>query len=221
VTIDGLTATSGSADYIAMREALVNLFIHQDYGDPRTVGQIEISPDRTRFFNAGHALVSKEALAEGGTSQARNPLISRALKLIKFAELAGSGLRQVYRAWGEAQRHPPEIVSDSGSNTFSLTLNWRLMPVVIDTFWKKRIGLSMDSNHALIVLMAAEPDGVTIETIAASQQVPISVARKRAQYLATNGLVVMQDGGRVMLREDRRTLVEQAKQQSSANKTQE
>ena len=37
VTLDGLQAASGSADYIAMREGLVNLFIHQDYSDGRTV----------------------------------------------------------------------------------------------------------------------------------------------------------------------------------------
>ncbi len=69
-----------SADYIAMRECLVNLFIHQDYGDARTAGQIEITPDRAMFFNAGKSLVDDPALAEGGRSQSRNPLISRALR---------------------------------------------------------------------------------------------------------------------------------------------
>ena len=77
VTVDGLQAISGTADYIAMREALVNLFIHQDYADPRTISQIEITKDRVVFFNAGKSLVNKDALVEGGKSQSRNPLVSR------------------------------------------------------------------------------------------------------------------------------------------------
>ena len=214
-TIDGLAATSGSADYIAMREALVNLFIHQDYADPRTVSQIEITPDRMRLFNAGYALVGTESLAEGGTSQARNPLISRALKLIGFAELAGSGLRQVYRAWKNAKRRPPTIASDSVTNTFVLTLDWRPMPVVVDTFWKKRIGFSMSPEHAAVVLLSAEPDGVTVETIAAAQGVPLDVARTMATWLQTNKMVRINADGQIVLEESHRALVEEAKAQKA------
>ena len=91
LTLDGLQAASGSADYIAVREALVNLFVHQDYTDERTTGQVELSRDQALFFNAGYSLVSDADLQSGSRSQSRNPLISRALRLIGFAELAGSG----------------------------------------------------------------------------------------------------------------------------------
>jgi len=47
------------------------------------------------MVNAGASLVSETELT--GTSTARNPLIARALKPIGFAELGGSGLREVYR----------------------------------------------------------------------------------------------------------------------------
>ena len=90
-TIDGLQATAGSADYIAMREALVNLFIHQDYTNGGVSGQVEIREDRTIFHNAGISLVSAEGLVDGGKSTSRNSIISRALRLIGFAELAGPG----------------------------------------------------------------------------------------------------------------------------------
>ncbi len=215
VTIDGLTATSGSADYIAMREALINLFIHQDYSDRRTPGQVEITAQRTRFVNAGHSLVSKQSLAEGGTSQSRNPIISRALKLIGFAELAGSGLREVYRVWQQARRQPPEVSSDEAGNTFTLVLDWRLMPVIVDTFWQKKIGIKMSPEHAAIVILAAEPGGVTIETIAASQAVPIAIAQKMVHWLSVNKMVVTREDGRITIVEDRRVLVETAKAQSA------
>src|SRR5260370_20685215 len=102
-----------------MREGLVNLFIHQDYGDPTTVAQIEMMPDQTMFFNAGKSLVSNTALVDGGKRQSRNPVISRALRLIGFAELAGSVLRAVHRAWREAKRHPPNIDYNPDTNTFA------------------------------------------------------------------------------------------------------
>ncbi len=113
VTVDGLKETAGSADYIAMREALVNLFIHQDYTDASAAAQVELQPERAQFFNPGCSLVSEQALVEGGKSQARNPLIARALRKIGFAELAGSGLREVQRAWRGEKRRPPSPESDT------------------------------------------------------------------------------------------------------------
>src|SRR6266480_147531 len=158
-TLEGLKATSGSANYIAMREGLVNLFIHQDYGDPTTVAQIEIAQNQTMFFNAGRSLVSNTALVDGGKSQSRNPLISRALRLIGFAELAGSGLREVHRAWREAKRYPPFIESDTEANTFTLTLNWRELPVITDEFWKRRLGVNLTPQESAALILSSSSSG--------------------------------------------------------------
>jgi hypothetical protein len=96
--VSQLANTTGTADFLAMREALVNLFMHQDYGDPRAAAQVELWAERATFFNTGFSLVATERLVEGGKSQARNPLIARALRLIGFAELAGSGIRVLQAA---------------------------------------------------------------------------------------------------------------------------
>jgi predicted HTH transcriptional regulator len=136
IHLDDLQATTGSTDYIAVREALVNLIIHQDYADQRTVAQIELEPERTTMTNAGFSLASHEELRDGGTSTARNPLIARALKLIGFAELGGSGLRETYRVWRQAKRRPVLVASDKDSNRFRLTLDSRPLELVEDTLWK-------------------------------------------------------------------------------------
>ncbi len=160
VTLDGLSATSGSADYIAMREALVNLFIHQDYSDPTAVSSVEILPDCTRFFNAGFSLVDGDSLLEGGKSQARNPLIARALKLIGFAELAGSGLNEIARAWRKAERRPPVHRSDRKANTFCLVLDWRQLVKVHDDFWRKQTGVVITKDQARILNVIAGQDSL-------------------------------------------------------------
>jgi predicted HTH transcriptional regulator len=212
-TLEGLKATAGSADYIAMREGLVNLFIHQDYGDSTTVAQIEITQDQTMFFNAGRSLVSSTALVDGGKSQSRNPLISRALRLIGFAELAGSGLREVHRAWREAKRYPPNIESNPEANTFTLTLDWRELPVIADEFWKKRLGVTLTPQESKALLLSSSPSGTSVEEIASSQGINVSEAAEVCKSLLRNALVVEKDN-RVHIQEHLRQLAEEAKTQA-------
>jgi hypothetical protein len=209
-TLDALNVTSGTADYIAMREGLVNLFIHQDYTDARTVSQVEITPDRAVFFNAGKSLIGKTALIEGGKSQSRNPLISRALRLIGFAELAGSGLREVYRVWNGARRRPPVVESNSAANTFSLTLDWRELPDITDVFWKDRLGVKLMPDEAAALLLAAEPAGVHVDEIAASQGMLIDEATRVKEALITKALVVERKD-RIYAQEHLKALIEEAK----------
>jgi len=211
-TLEGLKATSGSADYIAMREGLVNLFIHQDYGDPTTVAQIEIMPDQTMFFNAGRSLVSNSALVDGGKSQSRNPLISRALRLIGFAEIAGSGLREVHRAWREAKRYPPALESNPEANTFTLILDWRELPVITDEFWKKRLGVNLTPQESAALLLSSGPSGTRDEEIASSQGIHVSEAAEVCKALLRNALVVEKDN-RIYIQAHLKQLAEEAKTQ--------
>jgi hypothetical protein len=128
VTVEGLREKSGSPDYVAMREALVNLFIHQDYTDKRAAAQIDIAPGVVTFFNPGFSLVERDTVSSGVKSQARNPLIARALRLLGFSELAASGLRELQRVWQTAHPQPPRLSSDEKTNTFTLILDWRDPP---------------------------------------------------------------------------------------------
>lgn len=189
VSIDGLTAVSGTADYIAMREALVNLFIHQDYSDPRTPAQVEIGAERALFLNAGKSLVAEKALAEGGRSQARNPLIARALRLIGFAELAGSGLRELNRVWGAAGRVPPKIESSSAANTFSLVLDWRALPQDYDEFWNSRLGAKISPTEARVLELCAAADDMTLPRIATALGQPLDDVAAMLNRLVINALL--------------------------------
>ena len=210
LTVDGLSATSGTADYIAMREGLVNLFIHQDYSDPSMAAQVEITPDRTLFFNPGNSLVNKVALASGGKSQSRNPILSRALRLIGFAELAGSGLREVHRAWRQVRRRPPAIESDDGANTFTLTLDWRTLPDIADDFWKKRLGVSLSPQQSQALLLCSDPFGASVEEVASFLGVPPDAAAEVCQALVKEVLVHEKDG-RFYIKDHLQPLAEEAR----------
>ncbi len=188
-TLDGLTATSGTANYIAMREALVNLFIHQDYTDKRTVGQVEITKHRAVFYNAGRSLVGQNSLIEGGKSQSRNPLISRALRVIGFAELAGSGLRELHRVWRNAKRRPPQIESNPSANSFTLTLDWRPIPENYDEFWKTKLGVKITLQQASILSLLADPDGFSVEEVASARGLLLEDAYAEIEHLVKQGLI--------------------------------
>jgi len=193
-TIDGLKATAGTADYVAMREAVVNLFIHQDYTHAGVAGQVEIRDDRTIFHNAGMALVSDEGLVDGGKSTSRNAVISRALRLIGFAELAGSGLYAVHTAWRKARRRPPKIESNATANTFTLTLDWRPMEERIDGFWKQKLGVKLTPEQAGILSVLVTPEPFTLEQIASATGIYLSDAKAATDYLKLQGLVVGAEG---------------------------
>ena len=166
LSTDNLQTSTGSADYIAVREALINLIIHQDYTDRRTVAQIELEPHRTIMVNAGASLVSEEDLMNGGTSTARNPLVARALKLIGFAELAGSGLREVSRVWRNAKRRPPIVQTEEQHNRFRIELDSRPLKIIADSFWKQRLGVTVSPEAAKILgLLSNAPAGMSLAQI--------------------------------------------------------
>ena len=187
---DNLQTSTGSADYIAVREALINLIIHQDYNDQRTVAQIELEPHRTIMVNAGASLVAQTDLMNGGTSTARNPLIARALKLIGFAELAGSGLREVYRVWHSAKRRTPVVQSDEQHNRFRIELDSRPLEIIIDSFWKQRLGVKVTPDQAKILkLMGNTPSGMTLAEICCRTGATSQEVLAMCQYLQRQGLI--------------------------------
>ena len=183
-----LSRADGPPDYLAMREALTNMFIHQDYADRRSCARIIIRPDETEFFNAGYSLTAVERLEEGGGHQARNPLVARALRLMGFAEIAGSGLRVLHAAWRGARRPPPSIASDRQANSFSLRLSWRPVADVYDELWLRR-GIKVTPTQGRIIIHAGEPGGVTEQALADALDLPPDKLSEDIRYLVLQALI--------------------------------
>ena len=105
-------------DYIAFRESIVNILIHQDYSDHTRKPVIQLYVDLTRFWNPGDAFASIEDLLKPGEKETRNPLIVTAFRRIGLSENAGWGLRDVFRNWLELGNIAPELVNDRAKLIF-------------------------------------------------------------------------------------------------------
>lgn len=192
--VDKLSTASGTADYVATREALINLFMHQDYTDKSAAAQVELQAERAVFFNAGCSMVSPDALIEGGKSQSRNALIARALCLIGFAERAGSGIRALQSAWRAASRRPPRFESDRQANSFTLTLDWRTIEDAYDAHWKARIGASVSANQAKLLNVALDPMGLTVAMAASATGLTVDEAGEQLRHLVRQVLLQEREG---------------------------
>jgi hypothetical protein len=193
LTVEGLANTTGTPDYIAIREALVNQFIHQDYADQTACARLIIRPHETVLFNAGHSLVDVARLEEGGSSQARNPLVARAIRLIGFAEIAGSGLRLLHSAWRGAHRPPPMIVSDRDANNFTLTLDWRLLAELHDELWH-RLGVKLTSSQAEILRLVKSQAAATLEALSQASGMKADAVRVDLDHLEFQKLLECHGG---------------------------
>ena len=109
-------------DYIAFREAAINLLIHQDYTDHARKPVIQFYNDRTLFWNPGDAFASVEELLEPGEKEVRNPRIVAAFRRIGLSEQAGTGVRSIFSNWQHLGHVPPIIDNDKTRKAFELTL---------------------------------------------------------------------------------------------------
>jgi predicted HTH transcriptional regulator len=180
---------------------LVNLFIHQDYTHPGQAGQVEIRDERTIFYNAGASLVSPEGLLDGGKSTSRNAIISRALRLIGFAELSGSGLYAVHKLWRKERRVPPKIESSTEANTFTLTFEWLLSVEEVDEFWKEKLGVKLTRKQADVISRLAKDRTLSLEEIAVASEQNATDAKAAIEYLILQGMVE-ESRGKFTLRPD-------------------
>ena len=110
-------------DYIAFREAAINLLIHQDYADHTRKPTIRFFGDRALYRNPGDAFAPADELLEpADDKEVRNPRIVAAFRRISLSEQAGTGLRAIFGNWRRLGHVPPIIDNDRMRKAFQLTL---------------------------------------------------------------------------------------------------
>lgn len=179
-------------DYVAFREAAINLMIHQDYGDHGRKASIKIFADRTVFWNPGDAFATEAELLDPTEKEVRNPAIVKAFRRIGLSDQAGTGIRAIFRNWHALGHVPPQLKNDKSRKEFSLVLIDK--PLVTDAMKRLRqtIGVSLTQEQADVLALALEQvDGQRISLtdmrglgIGTTQQ-----ARRIAEHLVRQQLL--------------------------------
>jgi ATP-dependent DNA helicase RecG len=147
-------------DYVAFREAAINLLVHQDYGDHGRKASIKLFADRTVFWNPGDAFATASELLDPTEKEVRNPAIVKAFRRIGLSDQAGTGIRAIFRNWHELGRVPPLLKNDKARKEFELVLINK--PLVTDAMrrFRQTIGASLTPEQADVLALALSmPEG--------------------------------------------------------------
>lgn len=141
-------------DYVAFREAAINLLIHQDYGDHGRKASIRLFTDRTIFWNPGDAFATEAELLDPTEKEVRNPSIVKAFRRIGLSDQAGTGVRAIFRNWHDLGRVPPQLKNDKARKEFELVLiNKPLVSEAMQRF-RQAMGVNLNREQADVLALA-------------------------------------------------------------------
>ncbi len=135
-------------DYVAFREAAINLLIHQDYADHTRKPVVRFFDDRALLWNPGDAFASAEELMEPGEREVRNPRIVAAFRRVGLSEQAGTGIRAIFGTWRRLGRVPPVVENDKARKAFQLTLLKEELLSEEQMLFQAGLGVRLDEAEA-------------------------------------------------------------------------
>ncbi|WP_423742635.1 family 1 glycosylhydrolase, partial [Enterococcus cecorum] len=106
---DGKRMESYSYPIDAVREAIMNAFVHRDYTMSSDI-KIEIFDDRLAISSPGSLPdgLTVEDIKQGANAK-RNPILINALDKMNYIENYGSGIRRIYSLYKGFMRQPELI----------------------------------------------------------------------------------------------------------------
>ena len=135
-------------DYLAFREAVINLLIHQDYADHTRKPVIRVFDDRVLLWNPGDAFASADDLLDPGEKEVRNPRIVAAFRRIGLSEQAGTGIRAIFGVWRRLGLVPPVIGNDRTRKAFQLILVKEEILPEEQLHFQAKLGVHLDDAEA-------------------------------------------------------------------------
>lgn len=206
-------------DYIAFREAAINLLIHQDYGDHHRKASIKWFTDQTQFWNPGDAFATTQQLLESNEKEIRNPLIVNAFRRIGLSDQAGTGIRAILRNWHELGYRPPQILNDKSAKSFQLTLSQEPLMTEPMRRFQASLGVRLDPQQAEVLALAADQDKVTVVDAAMAAGGNLQTGYDAIRYLTGQQLLTALDEHSASLAEPIRKRLESHQSQSSEDAT--
>ena len=185
-TFEGLYRID-SRDYpeVALREALMNCLVHQDYSY-RASTLISVYDDRIEFVSIG-------GLPDGvgtddimlGFSICRNPKLAAVFYRLKLIEAYGTGMPKIMRAYQDHARKPKIEVT---SNAFKITL----------PNWNTGIGIDTVSNgqEQKVIEYLKTHERITRKEVDSLLGISQSTSSRLLKRMLAEGTIRQEGGGR-------------------------
>ena len=179
----------------ALREAIVNALIHQNFRIHQPIQIIRYS-NRIEIINPGFSLKPTETLGEPG-SRMRNPNIAAIFHETQLAEAKGTGIGTMRRLMKDAQLLPPTFESDTARNTFTTRILLHHFLPEEDLFWLASLHVDDLSNAQKIALIfLREVGAIDNTTYRQLSGVTAKDASKEIKKLTSSGLLIPKGQGR-------------------------
>lgn len=162
VDAETMRRTEDPPDYISFREALINLLIHQDYGDVSRTPRFKIFSDRSIFWNPGDAYDTTSELLDATEKQLRNPCIVSVFRRVGLSDQAGTGIRTICKNWHTMGHQPPILNNDKSNKAFELTLT--KLPLITERqkLFQAQIGVHLEATEADVFAHICEHGQISI-----------------------------------------------------------
>jgi len=141
-------------DYLAFREAVLNLLIHQDYGDQARKAKITLYADEVEFWNPGASFVTGEEFFKPGDKPVRNTRLRAMLTRIGIGEQANTGIRNIFAHQRELGRVPPVLENDPTGHAFSVTLSKQTLVSERQKLIRDSLGAQLSDEQAAVFIHA-------------------------------------------------------------------
>jgi ATP-dependent DNA helicase RecG len=141
-------------DYLAFREAVLNLLIHQDYGDHTRKATINLFADEVQFWNPGASFVCGEEFFKPGDKPVRNTRLRSMLTRIGIGEQANTGIRSIFAHQRALGRIPPVLTNDPADHSFAVTLSKLRLVSQNQQILLQKIGARLSDPQAAIFIHA-------------------------------------------------------------------
>ena len=185
-------------DYIAFREGVINLLIHQDYADHTRKPVIRSFSDRVIMWNPGDAFASTRELLDPGEKEVRNPRIVAAFRRIGLSEQAGTGIRAIFGNWQRLGRVPPAINNDRARKAFQLTLSNEELLSEEQLRFQVSLGLHLDEAGARAFALVCREGQTSPRDVRAATGLAGDAARSVLERLAAEGLISPLEGAETL-----------------------
>jgi ATP-dependent DNA helicase RecG len=180
---------------LALREALVNLLAHADYGETQASVIIR-SPAGYCFRNPGNSRVQENDLWASDRSDPRNPELVHMFRLIGLAEEAGTGIPRIISAWRELGFRLPRIDVGTERYEFSIELRHAHLFSDEDRDWLHALSQPWTEAESLALIFARHEDEVDNPTLRRLTGHHAADITKVLGSLRDRGFLQMLGGGR-------------------------